>query len=71
MTAPDLILPGGAGVTLDRGSRVAEVIAMRGGRIDAVGPSPARLREADPDPRRIDWDTADPEGGPSGAVGHD
>jgi predicted amidohydrolase YtcJ len=31
MTAPDLILHGGAVVTLDRGSRVAEATAMRGG----------------------------------------
>jgi predicted amidohydrolase YtcJ len=71
MTPPDLILHGGAVVTLDRGSRVAEAIDMRGGRIDAVGPSPALLREAGPDIRRIDCDKAGPEGGPSGAAGHD
>ena len=44
MTAPDLILHGAVVVTLDQGSRAAESIAMRGGRIDAVGPSPALLR---------------------------
>lgn len=54
MTAPDLILYGGAVVTLDRGSRVAEAIAVRGGRIAAVGPGPALLRDAGPDTRRID-----------------
>ncbi|MGH7365014.1 MAG: amidohydrolase [Candidatus Rokuibacteriota bacterium] len=54
MAAPDLILHGGTVVTLDRTSRVAEAIAVRGGRIAAVGASPALLREAGPDTRRID-----------------
>jgi predicted amidohydrolase YtcJ len=31
MTAPDLLLHGGAVIALDRGSRVAEAITMRGG----------------------------------------
>jgi predicted amidohydrolase YtcJ len=49
MTAPGLILHGGPVVTLDLGSRVAEAIAMRAGRIAAVEPSPALLREAGPE----------------------
>ena len=54
MAAPDLILHGGTVVTLDRASRVAEAIAMHGGRIAAVGPSQVLLRDASPDTRRID-----------------
>jgi len=41
-------------LTLDRASRVAEAVAVRDGRIVAVGPSAALLREAGPATRRID-----------------
>jgi predicted amidohydrolase YtcJ len=51
---PDLILHGGRVITLDRGSRVAAAIAVRGGRIAALGDSAALLAEAGPATRRID-----------------
>jgi imidazolonepropionase-like amidohydrolase len=54
MPAPDLVLHGGAVVTLDRASRVAEAIAVSGGRIAVVGPSLALLRETGSDTGRID-----------------
>jgi predicted amidohydrolase YtcJ len=54
VAAPDLILHGGIAVTLDRGSRVAEAVAVRGDRIAAVGASAELLRDAGPDTRRID-----------------
>jgi predicted amidohydrolase YtcJ len=52
--ASGLLLHGGAVITLDRGSRVAQAVAVRGGRIAAVGDSAALLRDADPALRRID-----------------
>lgn len=51
---PDLLLHGGKVITLDRGSRVAEAVAVRGGRVVAVGPSAALLSEASSEVRRID-----------------
>jgi predicted amidohydrolase YtcJ len=52
--APDVILHGGKVITLDRGSRLAEAVALRDGRIVSVGASAALLREAAPDTRRLD-----------------
>jgi predicted amidohydrolase YtcJ len=49
-----LILHGGRVITLDRASRVAEAIAVRDGRIAAVGASAGLLRDAGPETRRID-----------------
>jgi predicted amidohydrolase YtcJ len=54
MPAPDLILHGGTVITLDGGSRLAEAVAVRGGRIAAVGESAALLREASPATRLVD-----------------
>lgn len=54
MPAPDLILHGGTVLTLDRASRVAEALAVRGGRIAAVGSSAEVLPHAGPGTRRID-----------------
>jgi predicted amidohydrolase YtcJ len=54
MTAPDLILHGGRIITLDGTSRVAQALAVRGGRIAAVGDDAALIGEASPATRRID-----------------
>lgn len=54
MRAPDLVLHGGRVITLDRASRVAEALAVRDGRIAAVGEAAAVLATAAPDTRRID-----------------
>jgi len=49
-----LVLHGGRVITLDRGSRIAGAVAVRDGRIAAVGEAAALLREAPPGARRID-----------------
>lgn len=54
MATPDLILHDGHVVTLDRGSRTAEAVAVGAGRILAVGPTAALLRDAGPGTERID-----------------
>jgi predicted amidohydrolase YtcJ len=54
MSQPDLILHHGTVITLDPASRVAEAVAVRDGRISAVGESAALAREAGPGTRRID-----------------
>ncbi|MGH6689936.1 MAG: amidohydrolase [Gammaproteobacteria bacterium] len=54
MPDADLILVHGTVVTLDRASRVAEAVAVRDGRVVAVGPTDAVAREAGPRTRRID-----------------
>ena len=54
MPAPDLILHGGKVITLDAGSRLAEAVAVRGGRIVAVGDSAALLCDASPATRTLD-----------------
>lgn len=54
MPPPDLILHGGKVITLDRGSRIAEAIAVRGDRITEVGDSVRVLANATPDTRTID-----------------
>ena len=53
MLAPDLILHGGKIITLDRSSRLAQAIALRAGRIAAVGDDAILLKEAGPDTRLI------------------
>jgi predicted amidohydrolase YtcJ len=52
--APEVLLHGGRVVTLDRGSRVAEAVAVRDGRIVAVGPAARLFPDAGPETRRID-----------------
>jgi hypothetical protein len=52
--APDLILHDGRVITLDRGSRVAEAVAVRGDRIVGVGDAASLLAGAGPDTRRVD-----------------
>ena len=54
MLPPDLILHGGNVVTLDRGSRLAQAVSVRSGRILAVGDDAALLKEAAPTTRLID-----------------
>ena len=54
MPEPDLLLQHGVVITLDRGSTVAEAVAVRDGRIVAVGPSANLSRDAGPATRRID-----------------
>ncbi|HXJ84509.1 MAG TPA: amidohydrolase family protein [Candidatus Methylomirabilis sp.] len=54
MPEPDLILENGTVITLDRWSTTAEALAVRNGRIVAVGPSAALAAEAGPATRRID-----------------
>jgi predicted amidohydrolase YtcJ len=54
MPEADLILDRGTVVTLDRASVIAEAVAIRDGRIVAVGPSEALAREAGPRTRRLD-----------------
>ena len=52
--APDLLLHGGKVITLDRGSHVAEAVAVRDGRIVSVGASAALLKETSPATRSVD-----------------
>ena len=54
MPAPDLIFHGGTVITLDRGSRVAEAVAVRGDRIVAVGDAGSVVAAASPDTRLVD-----------------
>jgi predicted amidohydrolase YtcJ len=54
MLPPDLILHGGNVITLDRGSRLAQAVSVRAGRIVAVGDDAALLKEAAPTTRLID-----------------
>jgi len=54
MPDADLILVNGNVVTLDRASRIAGAVAVRDGRIMAVGPSAAVARQAGPATRQID-----------------
>ena len=54
MIVPDLLLHGGKVITLDRGSHLAEAVAVRDGRIVAVGTSAALLRESSPATRCLD-----------------
>jgi predicted amidohydrolase YtcJ len=54
VSAPDLLLHGGKVITLDRGSRLAEAVAVRDGRIVSVGASAALLKETSPATRVID-----------------
>ncbi len=54
MPAPDLILHGGKVITLDRGSRIAEAVAVRGDRVTEVGDSARLLTQASPGTRTID-----------------
>ncbi len=44
MSPPDLILHGGKVVTLDRGSRVTQAVAVRSGHIVAAGDDAALLK---------------------------
>jgi predicted amidohydrolase YtcJ len=52
--APDLVFHNGAVVTLDRGSRVARAVAVRDGRVTAVGDDPEILRACGRETRRVD-----------------
>jgi predicted amidohydrolase YtcJ len=54
MAEPGLILHGGRVITLDRASTVTEAVAVRDGRIAAVGASAALLRDAGSATRRVD-----------------
>jgi predicted amidohydrolase YtcJ len=54
MPEADLLLENGTVITLDRSSRIAEAVAVRDGRIHAVGPSAALFRDTSPVTRRID-----------------
>jgi predicted amidohydrolase YtcJ len=54
MPDADLILEHGTVITLDRASRVAEAVAVRDGRISAVGETGMVARDAGPGTRRID-----------------
>jgi predicted amidohydrolase YtcJ len=56
MPAPDLILHGGKVITLDRASRVAPAVAVRAGRISAVGEDAALLKDAAPTTQLIALD---------------
>ena len=56
MLPPDLILHGGKIITLDRGSRLAQAIAVRSGLVAAVGDDAALLKEAAPSTQLIDLD---------------
>ena len=48
MPYPDLILHSGNIIVLDRGSRLAQAISVRSGRVMAVGDDAALLKEAAP-----------------------
>src|SRR5262249_2910856 len=54
MPPPDLILHGGNIITLDRTSRLAQAVAVRSGRIVAVGDDAALLKGAPPPTQLID-----------------
>jgi predicted amidohydrolase YtcJ len=54
MPAPDLVLHGGKVITLDRGSRIAQALAVRGDRITGVGDSDSLLAQAAPGTRTVD-----------------
>ncbi len=54
MIVPDLLLHGGKVITLDRGSHLAEAVAVRDGRIVSVGASAALLKETSPATRSLD-----------------
>ena len=54
MLPPDLILHGGKIITLDRGSRLAQAIAVRSGHVAAVGDDAALLKEAAPATQLVD-----------------
>jgi predicted amidohydrolase YtcJ len=54
MPAPDLVLHGGKVITLDRGSRIAQAIAVRGDRISDVGESVRLLAQVSPATRVVD-----------------
>lgn len=54
MPRHDLVLHGGTVITLDGASRTAEAVAVRNGRIVAVGAAPDVRREAAPGTRTID-----------------
>src|SRR5688572_380560 len=54
MPAPDLIMHGGKVITLDRGSRIAEAVAVRGDQITEVGDSARLLAQASPRTRTLD-----------------
>ena len=54
MSEPSVILHSGTVLTLDRASTIAEAIALRDGRIAAVGPSAALRKDAGPATRQID-----------------
>ena len=56
MLPPDLILHGGKIITLDRGSRLAQAVAVRSGLIAAVGDDAALLKEAAPTTQLVDLD---------------
>jgi len=56
MLPPDLILHGGKIITLDRGSRLAQAVAVRSGLIAAVGEDAALLKQAAPTTQLIDLD---------------
>jgi predicted amidohydrolase YtcJ len=53
-SAPDLILHGGTIVTLDRSSRIVDALAVRSGRICAVGPAAELLAARAPSTRVVD-----------------
>ena len=54
MPPPELVLHGGKIITLDHGSRIAQAIAVRHGRIQSVGDDAAVLSLASPTTRRVD-----------------
>ncbi|MEE9534714.1 MAG: amidohydrolase [Acidimicrobiia bacterium] len=54
MPDADLLLENGTVITLDRGSRIADAVSVRKGRILAVGASAALARQVGPATRRID-----------------
>src|SRR6266545_928671 len=54
MTTADLVLTGGKILTLDRHSRTVQALAVRGGRIAALGRDAEIARLIGPDTRRLD-----------------
>jgi predicted amidohydrolase YtcJ len=54
MTAADLVLTGGKILTLDRHSRIVPALAVRGGRIAALGQESEIAGLIGPDTRRLD-----------------